>query len=95
MEEPKNIIERHTTPTRFDIAPTGSLCRVMNEPNTYYIQVSDSDDQTQWEPISTVLSEILAGMFDDEKFIEEVMKLYFDKERPLKTLCDIINRDRL
>ena len=95
MEESKNIIERHTNPTRFDIAPVGSLCRVMNDPNTYYIQVSDSDDQIQWEPISAVLSEILAGMFGDEEFIEEVVKLYFDKERPLKNLCDIINRNRL
>ena len=62
----------------------------MNEPNTFYIQVSDSDDQTQWEPISTILSEILAGMFDfqiaeDAQIARDTLAANKNRARPWRS----------
>ena len=83
------------TPTRFDYAPCGQICRVINETNSFFVQVADSEEETRWEPVATVLAEVLSNLFDDEEFIDELMHLYLDKERPVYKLCKIIEtKDR-
>jgi len=83
------IITRYNPPTRYDYAKQGTICKVINDKITYYIQAS-KDETTEWEPVDAVLAEVLSYLFDNEEFIEELMKIYHDPEHPKKRLCEII-----
>jgi len=83
------ILTRYCPPTRYDYAKHGTVCKVINDKVTYYIQVS-KNDTIEWEPVSTVVAEVLSDLFDNEEFIEELMKIYNDPEYPKTELCKII-----
>jgi hypothetical protein len=66
MENKVNV--RYTTPTRYDKAEYGSICKVMNENDTYtiYVQTSHDHDPSLGEHSNWVkIKDIFETIFND------------------------------
>lgn len=82
--------ERHCPPTRFDIEPYGTICKVNGEDGVeYYVQVSN-DEHMNWLILNKLLINALEHMYTNEEFIEELLELYSNKNRSLINLVRII-----
>ena len=88
MDE-ETLITRYNPPTRFDYAKQGTICKVLNDKVTYYIQAA-KDDTIEWKPIGTIFAETFSDLFDNEEFIEELMKIYNDPEYPKNHFSDLL-----
>lgn len=84
------IIERHTVPTRLDYAPYGTIVRVKEEKDSYYIQLADEEEQANWMSLGQVLDIVFQRYYDNPEFVAELLKLYFDDERHVEILCSLI-----
>ena len=84
------IVERHTVPTRFDYAPYGTITCVKAAHDTYYIQLAEEDDQANWLTLGQVLDIVFQRYYDNPEFVAELLQLYYDDERHVKMLCELI-----
>ena len=85
-----NHKERHCPPTRFDIEPYGTICKVNGEDGVeYYAQLS-KDETMNWLTLNQLLIDSFKHLYDKEEFIEELLELYSNKNRSLINLVRII-----
>ena len=66
-------------PSRFDPAPYGVICYVHGEDRVEgYIQLSDDESQPQWMPIGDFLWSVFASELENDEFIDECLKKYYE-----------------
>lgn len=73
---------RYTIPTRYDIAPFGTMCVVIGETEEqrfYYIQLSTNELIAAWEPINDFLGYVFQDEITDQNFIDECLHIYKQK----------------
>lgn len=78
----KDAVVRYTTPTKYDKAPKGSICRVMNDNSTYtlYIQIADTEeDHYTWITMGDFLEGVFKAYIENKHFIDLCFCLFEDK----------------
>lgn len=92
-----NIIDKMCEPTRFDIHPIYTICKVNNDNGnfSYYIQLG-SEEEINWQPIHYIFDCIFKDKFyTHEEFMGELISLYQDKTRSFDTLTTVLrSRER-
>ena len=76
------IITRYTTPTRYDKAPYGAICKVVDEDKYgLYIQVrSDDVEESHWLKMGDFLEIVFKQeILSDRDFIDGCLDLYKTK----------------
>ena len=70
-------IVRHTIPSKYDLAPFGTLCQANIGDDGYqlYIQLSELPEEAKWEPIGFLLEKAFEEVLQDEMFITELFHL--------------------
>lgn len=89
-----NYITRHTTPSKYDSAPYGTLCYSMKDEDEYklFVQLSKTDE-ARWEPIGHLFEEALFEKCEDDEFIAELLALSTTlHNRSFKKLAEILLR---
>jgi hypothetical protein len=77
-----DIILRYTTPTRYDKASYGAVCKILREgeKHEYYIQVShDNIENSEWMRVGDFLEIAFRKAINDRIFIDDCLKLYEEK----------------
>lgn len=71
-------MERIFPPTRYDVAPYRTICRVKEECGTIseFIQLNDDESNPQWVTLGDFLYRAFAGKLSDQEFIDECIKKY-------------------
>ncbi len=78
MEQTSRYIERYCTPTNLDIAPFGTLSKVIIDENKHelYIQLSHND-KMKWERLGMFFEQIFEGDFiSNPDFINTCLDLF-------------------
>jgi hypothetical protein len=88
---------RYTAPGKYDVAPGGTICKVMGDGEDYefFVQLGDSLDLPNWQPIGKLLEKAFRPFFNDPDFISQCLCLSSargDGREHLKTISDILNR---
>jgi hypothetical protein len=92
MEERTQLI-RYSPPTRYDIAPFGTICKVIDDGNTpkYFIQFNKEPDTARWESMSYLLENVFNDYITNTEFIDACLKAYNDKSKDsLIKISDIL-----
>lgn len=91
MKEQIEIKERHCPPTKFDIEPFGTVYKVNNEALSYdyFIQLGTESEIT-WKPINYLLTELFSDLYENKNFIGELLYLYQDREKSIKTFLAVL-----
>lgn len=87
----KDITVRYTVPNKLDIAPYGTIYKVMLEDDKgeYYIQLGASD--SSWMRMSNFLEFVFSDYLNDEGFVDECLRLFNRKSTtPLNKIQEII-----
>jgi len=96
MEPSITEVIRYTAPTKYDKAPYGTICLVMGEHEICvetHIQVSQSDIDPEWKPMSYLLEKAFHDFIHDKEFIKECLMLYaYNTKRPLLSLVELIKK---
>jgi len=92
MREHIQIKERHCAPTKFDIEPFGTIYKVTNEALNfdYYIQLSREGNTIDWRPMAFLLTELFGDLYENIEFIEELLFLYQDDNKSIKTFTRML-----
>lgn len=74
-------IIRYNAPTRYDLAPYGSICKVMEENESYklYFQISESPDTATWITVGELLEKTFNSFLMDNEFINACIDIYTNK----------------
>ena len=70
------VIERYTIPTRYDLAPFGTIYRNGED---YFIQLSKDPESSYWITLGVFLEKVLGGSSMTDEFLQECLKLYENK----------------
>ena len=75
----REIVIRYTIPTKFDMAPYGTICKVLldNDKVEHFIQLGQSD--VQWKRLGTFFEEAFDGFLHDRGFVDECLALFSKK----------------
>lgn len=78
-------LERFTVPTRYDLAPHGTLCMVKSEGGTpeYYLQKSTDPEVADWERVGIFLERLFEDSIKNPAFINECLSREADKKLTL------------
>jgi len=90
--EAQNILIRYTNPTKYDVAPLGTIWKVaVDDNNNYcYIQLGTDKENNQivseWKLMGEFLEKAFLPFFSDQKtysrkFIEHALDLYFNQSK--------------
>ena len=74
---------RYTIPTRYDIEPYGTLCKVAYEAPMvtqkpryeYYLQTNEVEIPAEWIPLGDVLQKVFGEIVTNEDFLKACLKL--------------------
>lgn len=70
---------RYTPPTRYDMAPFGTICTVKGETelgDQMYIQVHKEDSNANWIPMGIFLEAVFKNKLIDPQFIIDCLERY-------------------
>lgn len=95
MSKQPELKERLCVPTKFDIEPYGTIYKVVHEDKSvkYYIQLSNDGSTIDWKPLSYLFDEIFFNMYENRKFIDELLRLVTDRERNIRTFTRILESE--
>jgi hypothetical protein len=73
---------RYSPPTRYDVAPRCTICKVMGDEQifTLYVQTGDSTDTATWVPMGELLEKAFNSFTLDHEFINACVDLSQSKE---------------
>jgi hypothetical protein len=97
--EAQNILVRYSNPTKYDLAPQGTIWKVCvdDKKNYCYIQLGTENDVSEWKLMGEFLEKAFLPFFADEKthsqkFVEHCLDLYFNQSNkdPISpvTICN-------
>lgn len=68
---------RYSAPTRYDLAPRGTICKVMGDADVYsiYIQAGNNPETASWLPIGDLLEKTFASYIVDHEFIKACLDI--------------------
>jgi len=94
-----DIIERTCNPTKFDIYPRLTICKVGAGPDEfggqpadqYYIQLG-TDESPLWAPMSSLFDNLDQhdNLYSNKIIVDELIALVFDKSRPYTHLANLL-----
>lgn len=67
------IIQRYTNPTKYDVAPYGTICK---NNDSLFIQVSKNTESSNWLPLGEFLLKVFQKSILTNDFIKECLELY-------------------
>jgi len=71
------VIIKYSIPNRYDLAPCGSLCKVVGDnAEEIYIQTSKDQDHANWQKIGTILEKVFKNHMLNPIFINECLEMY-------------------
>jgi hypothetical protein len=73
-----DIKTRYSMPSKYDVAPYGTIVKVVGDDDSYQLVVQLSKDSllSEWMPIGKLLEGAFKDKLSDEKFIEQCLKDY-------------------
>jgi len=81
-----NILVRYSNPTKYDLAPQGTIWKVCVDDKEHYcyIQLGTDKEESEWKLMGEFLEKAFLPFFSDqktysEKFIEHSLNLYFNQ----------------
>jgi hypothetical protein len=82
MEEMKDPLVRYNIPTRYDMAPVGTVYKVQGDSVGYdlYIQLSEAEDHANWVRMGIFLEKIMSPLLEDKSFMDHLLIAYLKKE---------------
>lgn len=85
----KTQMIRYSHPTKYDLAPYGTMWRAIGDEGRFelYIQVSDDQDNPTWVSIPAFFEKVFIDFTQDPKFMDECLILY--KENVDKSVAAI------
>lgn len=72
----KQIIERYSIPTKYDMARRGQICVINEDKPVYYVQVSDDENHATWLKFGDLLEIVFKDSINDEHFIMNSLDMY-------------------
>ena len=94
-----DIVERTCEPTKFDMYPQYTIMKVGSGPQEYggqplpkyFIQVG-TNESPSWFPIGALFDNIVIhnNLYENKKFVQELIDLSFDASRPFTHLADLL-----
>lgn len=71
-------IEKFSVPTKFDMAPYGTVWKSLGDGENYELWIQACRDQfdPQWIKMGSFLERVYKDKFTDEKWLNEILKLY-------------------
>lgn len=69
------IIERYSNPTRYDLAPYGSIYK---HDDKLFIQISKDPESSEWLPLGEFFEKIYTSSLNDD-FLKECLNTYESK----------------
>ena len=88
-----NITVRYAPPSRFDVAPWATMCKVMLEGSDHdlYIQISKDETKPEWLKMRHLLEKAFEHFLADTVFIESCLEYYSQPDlKHLLQICEII-----
>jgi hypothetical protein len=73
---------RYSAPTRYDLAPRCTICKVMGDESIYklYVQISEATDSASWIPMGELLERTFDSFTQDHEFIAACVDMCSNKE---------------
>jgi len=73
---------RYSIPTRYDVAPRCTICKVMGDDQSYrlYVQISEATDAATWLPMGELLEKAFDSYTQDHEFINACVELINHKQ---------------
>jgi hypothetical protein len=73
---------RYSPPTRYDLAPRCTICKVMGDEQVYklYVQTSEASDASCWVPMGELLERTFDSFTQDHEFINACVDVCTNKE---------------
>ena len=69
-----NTLECTFLPFELDLAPYGTVAKATHDKTNYYLQCGYDD--INWVPMETILLSVYENDFNDNKFIDNLLKQY-------------------
>lgn len=90
-------VVRYTAPGKYDLAPGGTICKVMGDGEAYelFVQLGESLDLPNWQPIGKLLEKAFNPFITDPDFISQCLCLSSargDGHEHRKIISEIITR---
>lgn len=90
-------IVRYTAPGKYDVAPSGTICKVMGEGGAYdlFVQLGAAFDLPNWQPIGKLLEKSFNQFLTDPAFISQCLHLSSNHEgrcEHFKTIAELITK---
>jgi hypothetical protein len=88
---------RYSAPGRYDVAPGGTICKVMGDGSDYtlFVQLSESSEAPHWEPVGNLLEKAFGQFLNNQDFISRCLHLSSptgDRCEHLKAISEIITQ---
>lgn len=96
---PGEYEKRYNKPSKYDVAPRGTIYEVVmdSDSSELIVQLSDNHNVSDWQPIGTLLTGAFKSYLHDETFILLCLYLYgghADGYKHLPELADLIDKGR-
>ena len=82
-------LDRYVPPTRFEFQPYGTIW-VVNEESankyTYYIQISDIEDQPDWITVAELLNRLYKKYYEDDSDLLLSLLDVYAKDKDIREL---------
>jgi hypothetical protein len=89
-----SIISKYVAPTKYDHAPAKTIWKVIDQSENY-IQVSEDENNPQWEYLGTFLEKSLGNLINNKQFIDECYRSFlYNKNNPLTNISGIIKESQ-
>ena len=71
---------RYSVPTRYDLAPRCTICKVMGDGPSYklYVQIGEVSDAATWISMGDLLEQTLKDLILDQDFVNDCVTMNQD-----------------
>ena len=99
IEEQLEVFDtRYTMPTKYDIAPFGTLCQVVGDGGEIYhvlIQISHDEKRANWMPVGQFFERIFSPIINNSSFIKECLNLFEINKGDYQKIATVLLKDSL
>lgn len=82
-----DLLQRYTAPTKYDLAPFGTIVKVIGDGEDYelYIQLSKDELNANWKKVRHLLERTFSEYINNKDFIDACLDIYQDNDRKLES----------
>lgn len=75
----KEFVIRYTIPTKLDVAPYGTICKVVLDNNQSDLFIQLGATEASWRRVGNFLESVFEDFLHDDGFVEECLRLFNKK----------------